>query len=415
MLRSLTRDDSWRDQALWIDRTREAALGGTGPTYTPAVGFPKYLAKIGGRIPGLIVALASVVVPVEGFEALPRAAPAAVAVDGAALDRAIADLGAVDGVWTVVVARDGKVVAEEYWTGLPGDRHPIWSVTKSVTSTLAGIAIDQGLLSDVETRLADHLPDDLVMTTALMQSITLRHLLMMTSGLRWSEDNDWLPWLASPNPAQFMLDRPLSTLPGTTFNYSSGSSHLPSVMLEDALGSPLETFADTELFSPLGITDWVWDSDPQGRPFGGHGIEWRTEDLAKFGVLFLERGQWGDSRIVSAAWVDEAVTGRFGWGDSYGALDNVDYGYLWWIAEAAGHPVFIAWGWGGQFAFCVPDLDLVVATSADGEVGTLQADIQERGILGIIVDRLLPAVRRYEVFADDFETGDLQFWMTGRN
>ncbi len=349
--------------------------------------------------------------PALAFEPLPRTGPAEVAINPAGLEQAMVEFGQVNGLWSVVVVRRGMVVDEAFFVGAADDRHPVWSATKSVTSALTGMVIDQGLLSGVQELLADHLPEDLVLSGTLAQSITLRNLLMMTSGFRWSEDDDWLGWIAAPNPAQFMLDRPLSNLPGVAFNYSSGSSHLPAVMLGDTLGSPLEVFADAQLFEGLGITDWVWDVDPQGRPFGGHGIEWRTEDLAKFGLLFLDGGSWGDQQIIPSQWVDESVTPRFSWGEPWGPLNDLDYGYLWWIAEAGGHHFFMAWGWGGQFAVCVPDLDLVVATAADGEVNALQAETQEKAILGVIVDHLLPSVRPYEVFADGFESGDFQVWL----
>jgi CubicO group peptidase (beta-lactamase class C family) len=101
------------------------------------------------------------------------------------------------------------------------------------------------------------------------------------------------------------------------------------------------------------------------------------------------------------------------WSEPYGPLDTLTYGYLWWLASAAGHDVYLAWGWGGQFAFCVPDLSLVVATAADGDVWAAQAEAQAVAILTIIVDELMPAVTAGVVFNDGFEGGDLSGWMTG--
>jgi len=339
------------------------------------------------------------------FEPLPRAEPGAVGINQVKLDQAIEAMGRIQGVWAVVVARKGKVVAEDYFVGEPDSLHPVWSVTKSVTSTLIGMAIDSELIDGVDIAMVEYLPQNLTPSDSRAENITLKHLLMMTSGLEWSEDWDWLPWLRSPFPARFILDRPVVTTPGWVFNYSSASAHLPSVMLTQIVDGDPADFAQSRLFEPLGISDWEWDRDPQNYPFGGHGIQMRTEDLAKLGILFLRKGRRHGHQVVSGEWVEEAVQPRFFWEIDYGPLTNVDYGYLWWTADAAGYEVFMAWGWGGQFAFCVPDLDLVVATAADGWVGTAEADRQERAILTVIVEQILPIVKpRWGVPVDDPQT-----------
>jgi len=329
----------------------------------------------------------------RAFEALPRRRPEKLAIDPIKLEEAIEDLGEINGMWSVVVIRKGNVVAEDYFTGPPEELHPVWSVTKSITSTLTGMAMDRELISSLDQSMTTYLPSGLEPADPRAEEISIRNLLMMTSGLRWSEDSDWLPWIYSSDPARFILDRRVVTIPGNVFNYSSASSHIPSVILTEVLREDPAVFAGRELFEPLGISDWRWQRDPQGYPFGGHGVELRTEDLGKFGVLFLKGGLWGSRRIVSRSWVNEAVQPRFFWEIDYGPLENVDYGYLWWTAEAAGYPVFIAWGWGGQFSFCVPDLELVVATAADGMVEADQAEEQEIAILDVIVGEILPAVK----------------------
>jgi len=326
------------------------------------------------------------------FEPLPRADPTTAGIDPAQLEQALDAMQQIRGARSVVVVRGGSLVAESHWYAPADALHPIWSVTKSVTSTLVGICVDRGILPDLDARIVDYLPPELIPADPAKDAITVRHLLMMTSGLRWSEDDDWLPWIASPNPARFILQRPLVAEPGAEFTYSSATSHIPSITLTEAAGVSLLELADAHLFGPLGITDRRWKADPQGYPFGGHGIELRTEDLAKLGVLFVNRGQWHGRKVVSAAWVEAAIRPRFGWGIDYGPLREVDYGYLWWTARAGGHDVFIGWGWGGQLAFCVPALDLVVATAADGDVWEAQADTQETAILEVIVEQILPAV-----------------------
>ncbi len=360
----------------------------------------------------LVLVLLGILAPasLHAFEPLPRMTPSSVGIDPVALDQALVAFSQVEGAWSIVVVRQGAVVAERYLVTSPETLHPVWSVTKSLTSIAVGMTIEDGVFSGVEVRLVDHLPADLVPQEPAKAQIKMQNLLMMTSGLQWSEDLDWLMWLASLNPAEFILQRPLEFFPGNMFVYSSASSHLPSLMMTTAMAENLDAYMGREFFGPLGITDWLWDKDPQGYAYGGHGVHLRTEDLAKLGILFLNNGVWSGQEVVSPEWVGESTAPRFLWGDSWGPLDKLNYGYLWWVAETAGYPMYLAWGWGGQFVFCVPDLDLVVATAADGEVYSAQAEAQELGILRAIVNDLLPGVRPSAVFLDSFESGSISAW-----
>ena len=348
--------------------------------------------------------------PLSGFEPLPRADPSTTGIDPVALQNAVAAFADVEGAWAILVVRQGAVVAEHHVVAPPDSLHPVWSVTKSLTSTAMGMAMHEGVFADEDVRLVDHLPPGLVPSEPAKSLITLRHLLTMTSGLGWSEDLDWLTWLASADPARFILERELTSWPGAEFNYSSANSHLPSLMLATSSAEGLDDFMQRKFFQPLGISEWLWDADPQGYAFGGHGVHLRTEDLAKLGVLFLSEGLWSGQTVVPAAWVSRAVKPQFFWNETYGPLDDLDYGYLWWTGVAADNPVYLAWGWGGQFVFCVPDLELVVATAADGMVWSAQAEYQELAILDIIVNTLMPAVPNATIFSDSFESGDTTWW-----
>jgi len=332
-------------------------------------------------------------VSLSAFEPLPRAEPEQLGINAGLLEQAMDSFAGVEGLWAVVVVRNGNLVAESYFQGGPEELHPVWSVTKSITSTLVGMALDRRLFPDLDVLMSDYLPPEFEAADPAADNISLEHLLMMTSGLEWSEEDDWIPWVYSLNPGRFILNRSVVTNPGMEFNYSSASSHLPSLMLSEILHEAPDEFAGNELFHALGISDWSWERDPQGYPFGGHGVKLRTEDLAKIGILFMKRGWWHGRQVISTSWIDEATRPRFFWGIDYGPLEDVDYGYLWWTGVAGDYPVFIAWGWGGQFAFCVPDLGLVVATAADGWVEQEQADAQEIAILNVIVEEVLPSMR----------------------
>jgi len=330
--------------------------------------------------------------PVQAFEPLPRATPSQQDVDPTALAEAFDDMEQLGYVRAMVVARNGFVLSDEHWQGSPETLRQSRSVTKSVTSTLIGIAIDQGLIPEGPmARLVDYLPADLVPSDPAKGEIRIWHLLTMTSGFEWNEDTDVVPWLYGPDPVRGILSRPLAAPPGTTFNYNTAATHLLSVVLSEATGMSALEFADAYLFGPLGISErhWVFTG---GYPNGGHGLMLRTEDMAKLGVLFVNDGLWEDEPIVSSYWVYLAT---FAWVHGIGTMGPVtdlEYGGLWWIGRARGHRLFFALGWGGQFVFCVPDLRLVVAVHTRSEVDNPVASQQVVAVLEVLVNRLLPAV-----------------------
>ena len=326
------------------------------------------------------------------FEPLPRTAPEALGIDSAAVDRFLRELDRVVGAQSVVVVHRDQVVAEAYWSGSASTLRHVRSVTKSVSSTLIGIAVDRGFIDDIDARMVDYLPANLVPADAAKDQILLRHLLTHTSGFEWEENREFSTWAGSNNPVRFILNRPLVEVPGSDFNYSTPGSHVLSAILREASGLGVEDFAEAYLFAPLGISTWRWEDDPQGFPFGGHGLELRTEDMAKLGILFLNRGRWGDRQVVPADWVRSATAVQYRGGSSWGSLDGVSYGHLWWIAAADESDIFMALGWGGQIVFCVPALDLVVATNADWRLDAETADAHERAILEVIVEDLLPII-----------------------
>jgi len=328
----------------------------------------------------------------EAFEPLPRVEPEVLGLDAGRLDNFLDELEAVDGARSVVVVHRERVVAEDYWWGSSISMHHVRSVTKSITSMLVGIAIERGFIDSIDVRMVDFLPTDLRPSGGAKDDILVRHLLTHTSGFLWDENAEIVGWISSSNPLSYILNRPLVDTPGTDFNYSTAATHVLSAVLEEAVGVDIEVFAESYLFAPLGISSWQWERDPQGYPFAGHGVELRTEDMAKLGVLFLNHGRWGDEQVVPADWVRQATATHFRGNSSWGPVDRVSYGLLWWLASADDINLYMALGWGGQFVVCVPALDLVVATSARWQVNANQADAQERAILEVIVEELLPLI-----------------------
>ncbi len=269
------------------------------------------------------------------------------------------------GIDSVVVVRNGYVVMEEYPRPLlygPQNPHPLYSVTKSFSSALIGIAIKEGFIDGVQHKVLDFFPNR---TFANMDSrkeaITLEHLLTMTSGLPWDEwtypygdpRNDATAMMLSPDPVQFVLDRPMVSIPGTTWVYNGGGSHLLSAIVNETTSTDTEEFARERLFSPLGISNLFWGRDPfQHLPWGFMGMSLTPLDMAKFGYLYLNNGTWEGQQIIPTEWVTESTRPH------YSAWPGWRYGYQWWIGPASN--VFVARGYMGQNIIVAPDYNMVV-------------------------------------------------------
>jgi CubicO group peptidase (beta-lactamase class C family) len=168
--------------------------------------------------------------------------------------------------------------------------------------------------------------------------------------------------------------------------YSTGSSHLLSAIVTRASGLSTLEFARRHLASPLGITIPAWTRDPQGIYLGGNEMHMRPRDLLTIGELYLNRGRAGDRQVVSEAWVRESSEPR-----TSSRWSGRSYGYGWWIRELADHDVVYAWGYGGQFAFVIPDLRAVVVTTSVSDPGSERRDHLD-GIYDLVEETVIPAV-----------------------
>ncbi len=278
---------------------------------------------------------------------------------------------------SLLVIRHGYVVLEASSAPYHSDqKHALFSAAKSFISTLVGIAINKELITSADQSIWDFFPEEGVpYMDARKQAIQIKHLLTMSSGLldNWNPDewdSDSLPLLDVSDSAwvDWMLKQPMQDEPGTTFNYTDGQVQVVSAIIQEASGQTALAFAQENLFAPLGITDVLWLSDPQGVTQGGSDLYLSPRDMAKLGYLFLHNGEWAGQQIVSPAWVEESVT-------DYYELPP-DYGYYWWIN--AGEPGgYAARGFGGQDVFVLPDQDMVVVVTGEfrgeGESIRLQA------------------------------------------
>jgi CubicO group peptidase (beta-lactamase class C family) len=286
-------------------------------------------------------------------------------------------------IYSVLIVRYGYLAYERYYQGFhAGFPFEVASITKSITSALVGIALDEGYLQSLDQRVMDFFPDlaapELDSQTG---ELTLRHLLTMTSGYSWSEDGPWR-WPHSGSWFTFALKMTIADSPGARFGYNTPAAHLLSGVLARAAGQSAADFAQAFLFEPLGIARPDWMTDPEGYTTGAHGLSLRARDLAKFGYLYLNRGQWDGRQVVPAAWVDESTRRQV----SGGFPQGEDYGYLWWTTAEAGHPAYFAAGYGGQYVEVIPALDMVVViTSAMDDL-----HVENRRL---VADFIVPAAR----------------------
>lgn len=266
-----------------------------------------------------------------------------------------------------VIVRNGYIVDEYYKDGY--DENSVFvlnSASKSVTSALIGIAVDMGLIESVDVPISTYFPQVLE-NGGYWAEITIRHLLTHTSDIDMSDTADWYDWRSSANWVQYILDRSVTSRPGTVFNYSTGNTHLLSAILQQASGMTLEEFGKRYLFDPMEMNSASVSADAQGISDGGNGVSMNIYDMAKFGMLYLNGGEWQGSQLVSRDWVTQSTTVQFE-RDS----GSADYGYQWWVRTFGDHdyPAYFAQGHAGQYIFVVPDLQLVIAMTSNYEGAT---------------------------------------------
>ena len=298
-----------------------------------------------------LVALCLVVAAHSDSSAQP-ADPLAPAFDAAAL---------LPRLQCLIIAQHGEVRAERRFRG-PSLDSPvnIKSVSKSVISALVGIAIDRGKLTGVDQKIAPFFTRELSKShDPRLDQITLGNLLSMQSGLVRTSGPAYGAWIASSNWLQYVLRAPLLADPGGPMIYSTGNTHLLSAILTRATKQNTFSFAARNLFKPLGISLQPWVRDPQGIFMGGNEMRLSAHELLRFGELYRMRGRYRDQQIIPEAWIEASWTPR-----TTSIFSGQAYGYGWFVAELDKRRMYFAWGYGGQFIFIMPDLELTVVTTS---------------------------------------------------
>ncbi|MFC1553328.1 serine hydrolase domain-containing protein [candidate division KSB1 bacterium] len=320
-------------------------------------------------------------------------------------------------IHSILIVRNSKLVFEKYWDGWDVPTiatlnmiyrhfdtqtlHFQASVSKSFTSALVGIALDKGYISSVEDKVFSYFPDYADLKNYDNEKISIKQMLAMSSGYDWNEFvYDWsdprdshFQLFISEDPIQYLLGRPVERAPGMEFHYNSGDTNILGEIVRRSTSSDnLSDFAETYLFEPLGIEYNYWQSHPLAEylTFASGGLFLRPRDMAKFGQLYLNEGVWNGRQVISSSWVDASIK------QSIPLISNstyyYGYGYQWWLGQFTYDyrkvNFYLAYGWGGQCIFVIPELDMVIIHCAGGYF-----DSPPVSYIRIIEDYILKAVR----------------------
>jgi CubicO group peptidase (beta-lactamase class C family) len=278
-------------------------------------------------------------------------------------------------IYGLLVVKNGYLVAEGYFNeGSVEQKDRLQSVTKSYTSALVGIALEQGYLTSVEQKMLDFFPEVAgQITDPRKEQITIRQMLQMRAGYPW-EETDPVLWegLLSGHYPPLIEEFPLTADPGTEFQYSNLTSNWLGIIVDRAIGTNLKSFAEENLFSAIDVEAGEWGQDAEGHNNGCGDLHFSARDAARFGLLYLNDGEYEGNQVVPADWVHDSLqryseninaTGGFpaNWGLSF---SDIGYGYQWWSARAGDHHYDFAWGHGGQMIVLLDEFDMVIVLTS---------------------------------------------------
>jgi len=299
-------------------------------------------------------------------------------------------------IHNILILKNNKLVFEEYFEGYAlnmnvpsfdgalmqynkNTDHFMASVSKSVTSVIFGIAVKDGYIADLDKNIIDYFPQYTDVLSGEKANITIRHLLTMTCGLAFDESsylygdprNELTQVIAMDDPLNFIFSKPLLTAPGTQFHYSSACGIVLSAILEDVTGMSFLNYANENLFDPLQSEGGSWSAMHSGLFLASGGLYFKARELSKIGLLFLNGGQWEGTQIITEDWIHSSQDEHISTGG--GIFPNTSYGYQWWTTHltvnGTSHNCFFAAGWGGQYMFIIPDLNMIIEFNSGDYLG----------------------------------------------
>ena len=282
----------------------------------------------------------------------------------------------VKSMHSFILVCNGHVIAEAWWKPETADKpHVLWSLSKSFTSTAVGLAVAEGKLS-IDDPVLKFFPEDApASASANLKAMRVRDLLTMSTGhqdeVNLRDETNWVKaFLAHPVPHK----------PGTHFKYNTPATFMQSAIVQKVTGEKVVDYLRPRLFEPLGIDPPKWDENPQGISLGGYGLYLKTEDIAKFGQLYLQNGMWNGKRLIQAEWIQEATSKQVSNGSDPTKDWDQGYGFQFWRCR---HGAYRGDGKDGQFCIVLPKQNALIAITAN--TGDMQ------GELNVVWDELLGA------------------------
>ena len=329
---------------------------------------------------------------------LSRSNPEAQGVSSPAVLSFIDAVDKIDSMNSFMFLRHGQVVAEGWWLPYHAEaRHSLYSLSKSFTSTAVGLAIAGGKLS-LDDEVLNFFPNDAPSEpSSNLKAMRVSDLLRMSTGQqteppRTTEE----PWTKT------FLAHPVPFKPGTHFLYNTSATYMQSAIVQKATGQTVLDYLQSRLFEPLGIERPTWETSPQGISTGGYGLSIRTEDIAKFGQLYLQKGNWQGKQLVPAAWIETATARQTSNGSRPDSDWDQGYGYQFWRCR---NGAYRGDGAFGQYCIVLPEQDAVIAITSG--VQNMQA------ILDLVWEKLLPAMSSSALASDDESAQKLQQKLKG--
>lgn len=323
---------------------------------------------------------------------LPRATPESQGVSSEAIAGMLDAMDAeIDSMNSIMILRHGKVIAEAWWAPhTPETTHAMYSLSKSFTSTAAGFAATEGLL-DIEKPIIEYFPDDLPGEISdNLKKMRVRNVLSMAGGhdleptydglVNLTRDPDEMARIPD-NWAKIFLAHPVAHEPGTFFRYNSLGTYMISAIIQKQTGERVVDYLQPRLFDPLHIEKPYWEISPQGVNKGGSGLFLHTEDMAKFGQFYLQKGMWNGKQLLPAEWIEQATTKQVSNGDDPKSDWAQGYCFQFWRCR---HNIYRGDGAYSQFIVVIPEKDAVIVSTADSN--------RYQDVLNFYWDRLLPAM-----------------------
>ncbi len=290
---------------------------------------------------------------------------------------------------SLLIQQHGELLGSSYFNGRSPNRpFNIKSASKSIIGLLVGIAIEEKFIPSIDEPIITFFPKYFEEhPNPKKEQITVRNLLSMQAGLASTSSSNYGAWVLSKNWVEYALNQDFISEIDGRMVYSTGTSHLLSVIITKATGMSTKAFAEKYLFDPLDITVGGWDKDPQGNYMGGNNLALKPADMLKIGQMLIDNGEFGEQRIIPTDWIIDSFKTY-----TYSNYNPYGYGYQWWNTKTGDYTTFFAWGHGGQYIMMIPELDAVVVMTSSVTNGSRRRTYK-RPVFTLLEEHIIPFLK----------------------